>query len=110
MPLGSPKTALQKRGNSQKQEEPPSNAGKPPKNGQRICPTGEERGEAVLNFLIAGRSTTAQSLSWTFFLLCAHPHVEKHVLEEIGDLIGDRVLSTCLVLRVTLCGNSGSNR
>ena len=44
----------------------------------------------VLNFLIAGRDTTAQSLSWTFFLLRTHPHVEKRVLEESGDLIGDR--------------------
>ena len=44
--------------------------------------------DLVLNFLIAGRDTTAQSLSWTFFLLRAHPHVKKRVLEESGDLIG----------------------
>merc|ERR1712050_260712 len=48
--------------------------------------------DLVLNFLIAGRDTTAQSLSWTFFLLCTHPHVEMRVMEEIADLIGDREL------------------
>ena len=49
--------------------------------------------DLVLNFLIAGRDTTDQSLSWTFFLLRTHPHVEKRVLEESGDLIGDRELT-----------------
>ena len=46
--------------------------------------------DLVLNFLIAGRDATVRSLSWTFFLLRTHPHVEKRVLEESGDLIGDR--------------------
>ena len=48
--------------------------------------------DLVLNFLIAGRDATVRSLSWTFFLLRTHPHVEKRVLEESGDKIGDREL------------------
>ena len=49
--------------------------------------------DLVLNFLIAGRDTTAESLSWTFFLLRTHPHVEKRVREESGNLIGNRELT-----------------
>ena len=47
----------------------------------------------VLNFLIAGRDTTAESLSWTFFLHRTHPHVEKRVREKSGNLIGNRKLT-----------------
>jgi len=46
--------------------------------------------DLVLNFLIAGRDTTAQSLSWTLFLLLTHPEVETRVLEEIEELCGER--------------------
>jgi len=48
--------------------------------------------DMVLNFLIAGRDTTAQSLSWTFYLLLGHPDVENKVLEEIAEVCGDRTL------------------
>lgn len=46
--------------------------------------------DMVLNFLIAGRDTTAQALSWCFFLLMRNPEVEQRVLEEIQSVCGAR--------------------
>ncbi|KAG0174543.1 hypothetical protein DFQ28_005878 [Apophysomyces sp. BC1034] len=43
----------------------------------------QELRDTVLNFIIAGRDTTAQALSWAFYALITHPHVEKALLEEI---------------------------
>eukprot|EP00746_Dinoflagellata_sp_MGD_P027051 gnl/MRDRNA2_/MRDRNA2_163744_c0_seq1.p1 gnl/MRDRNA2_/MRDRNA2_163744_c0~~gnl/MRDRNA2_/MRDRNA2_163744_c0_seq1.p1 ORF type:complete len:530 (+),score=82.30 gnl/MRDRNA2_/MRDRNA2_163744_c0_seq1:82-1671(+) len=45
--------------------------------------------DLVLNFLIAGRDTTAQALSWTVFLLCLHPEVEEKAIQEIRNVCGD---------------------
>lgn len=45
--------------------------------------------DTVLNFIIAGRDTTAQALSWLFYNLCLKPRVEKKILEEIQDKIKD---------------------
>lgn len=44
--------------------------------------------DLVLNFLIAGRDTTAQALAWTFYYLCEHPEVEAKAREEIKDVCG----------------------
>jgi cytochrome P450 len=57
--------------------------------------------DMVLNFLIAGRDTTAQSLSWTLYLVLGHPEVEKKALEEIGDVCGGRALKYEDVQRLT---------
>mmetsp|Transcript_70949 Transcript_70949/g.125436 ORF Transcript_70949/g.125436 Transcript_70949/m.125436 type:complete len:505 (+) Transcript_70949:62-1576(+) len=48
--------------------------------------------DMVLNFLIAGRDTTAQAMSWCFFLITQHPTVEAKILEEIQDICGDGLL------------------
>ncbi|KAI8139811.1 cytochrome P450 [Fennellomyces sp. T-0311] len=45
--------------------------------------------DTVLNFIIAGRDTTAQALSWTFYNLMLHPRVEKKLLDEINENIRD---------------------
>ncbi|KAI8141325.1 cytochrome P450 [Fennellomyces sp. T-0311] len=47
----------------------------------------KELRDTVLNFIIAGRDTTAQALSWGFYLLMLHPHIEKKLLEEISQHI-----------------------
>lgn len=38
----------------------------------------------------AGHETTAKTLSWTLFLLERHPAVLSDVLDEIGEVLGDR--------------------
>ena len=41
--------------------------------------------DAALNFLSAGRDTTAQSLTWTFYLLMRHPAVLDRIRQEIAS-------------------------
>jgi len=49
-------------------------------------PSKKEIRDFALNFVIAGRDTTAQTLSWMFYNLDRHPRVLKKVLEEIEEL------------------------
>lgn len=39
--------------------------------------------DVVLNFVIAGRDTTAQALSWSFYRLCIHPEVQTSLRADI---------------------------
>ncbi|KAI8137577.1 cytochrome P450 [Fennellomyces sp. T-0311] len=39
--------------------------------------------DTVLSFIVAGRDTTAQTLSWTFYNLMLHPRIEAKLLAEI---------------------------
>lgn len=48
---------------------------------QRVDPTYLR--DIVVNFLIAGRDTTAQALSWFFLCLSANPAVEATIVSEI---------------------------
>ncbi|KAI5081376.1 hypothetical protein GOP47_0004559 [Adiantum capillus-veneris] len=41
-----------------------------------------------LNFLLAGRDTTALALCWFFWLLANHPNVEEKVVAEAHHVIG----------------------
>ncbi|OZJ05176.1 hypothetical protein BZG36_02221 [Bifiguratus adelaidae] len=43
--------------------------------------------DAILNMIIAGRDTTAQALSWSFYVLSNHPKVEAKLLEEIEQYV-----------------------
>ncbi|TMW60293.1 hypothetical protein Poli38472_000335 [Pythium oligandrum] len=42
--------------------------------------------DIVVNFLIAGRDTTAQALSWFFYELSSHPEVEKRIRQELNEV------------------------
>lgn len=50
--------------------------------------------DETMTFLAAGHATTANALSWTFYLLAEHPRVRQNLLEEIWDTIGDRPITT----------------
>lgn len=39
--------------------------------------------DLVMNFLIAGRDTTANALSWTFYCVSQHPSVEARLVAEV---------------------------
>ena len=39
--------------------------------------------DAAMNYLSAGRDTTAQSLTWTLYLLMRHPSVQQKILLEL---------------------------
>ncbi|KAJ0099724.1 hypothetical protein Patl1_19987 [Pistacia atlantica] len=39
--------------------------------------------DIVLNFMIAGKDTTATTVSWFFYLLCKHPDIQEKIAKEI---------------------------
>ncbi|KAI8146243.1 cytochrome P450 [Fennellomyces sp. T-0311] len=47
--------------------------------------------DVILNFIVAGRDTTAVALSWTFYYLMLHPRVEAKLLKEIEKNITDEI-------------------
>ena len=49
----------------------------------------EDLRDFIMNFLIAGRDTTAVLLTWCVYLLSKHPEVEKKLLKEFDDVLGD---------------------
>ncbi|KAH6558721.1 hypothetical protein KP509_1Z048900 [Ceratopteris richardii] len=44
--------------------------------------------DSALNFVVAGRDTSAQALSWFFWLVAQHPSVENKIVEETRRIIG----------------------
>jgi cytochrome P450 len=47
----------------------------------------------LLTFITAGHETTALALTWTFYLLGLHPHIEARVLAEIDRVTGGAPLT-----------------
>mmetsp|Transcript_4080 Transcript_4080/g.12716 ORF Transcript_4080/g.12716 Transcript_4080/m.12716 type:complete len:570 (-) Transcript_4080:93-1802(-) len=46
--------------------------------------------DTVMNFVIAGRDTTACTLSWVFYMLATQPEIQRRVAEEVDrQLPGD---------------------
>eukprot|EP00250_Pteridium_aquilinum_P024509 c29186_g1_i1 orf=171-1754(+) len=48
--------------------------------------------DVVVNFIIAGRDTTALTLSWLFSMLCKHPQVVQNILEEAKAVLADQAI------------------
>uniref|UniRef100_A0A7N0V0P7 Cytochrome P450 704C1 n=1 Tax=Kalanchoe fedtschenkoi TaxID=63787 RepID=A0A7N0V0P7_KALFE len=44
--------------------------------------------DIVLNFLIAGKDSSAVTMSWFFYMLCKNPVVQEKILQEIRDATG----------------------
>ncbi|XP_074273171.1 cytochrome P450 704C1-like [Silene latifolia] len=42
--------------------------------------------DIILNFVIAGKDTTAATLSWFIYMLCKHPEVQEKVAEELRNV------------------------
>jgi cytochrome P450 len=45
--------------------------------------------DEVMTIFIAGHETTANALTWTFYLLSQNPDVEKKLYDEINSVLGD---------------------
>ncbi|KAI5071574.1 hypothetical protein GOP47_0013825 [Adiantum capillus-veneris] len=56
--------------------------------GQPGAFTDQELRDAILNFVIAGRDTSAITLSWFIYCVCTHPHVADKVFEETVEVLG----------------------
>jgi len=49
--------------------------------------TNKELRDVIINFIIAGRDTTAQAVSWMMFELCCHKHIQEKARQEIRDVM-----------------------
>lgn len=47
--------------------------------------------DEILTILLAGHETTANALSWTWYLLAQHPDAEARLHEEVDRLLGGRI-------------------
>ena len=47
--------------------------------------------DEVMTLFLAGHGTTANALSWTWYLLATHPEAEAKLAEELASVLGGRV-------------------
>jgi len=47
--------------------------------------------DEVITIFVAGHETSANALSWAFYLLGKHPEIYKKLKEEINQVLGDRL-------------------
>ena len=47
--------------------------------------------DELMTIFFAGHETTASCMSWTFYLLSQHPHVEKKLHEELNQVLNGRI-------------------
>lgn len=52
--------------------------------------TDQQLRDEVLTIFLAGHETTANALSWTFYLLSRHPDVARRMAAELRDVLGGR--------------------
>lgn len=45
--------------------------------------------DIILNFMLAGKDSTANTLSWFFYLLCKNPSIEEKIVKEVNEVIGE---------------------
>ncbi|XP_055814393.1 cytochrome P450 704C1-like [Solanum dulcamara] len=50
--------------------------------------------DIILSFLIAGKDTTATTLSWFIYVLCKYPHVQEKVVQEINEAATEKENAT----------------
>jgi cytochrome P450 len=57
----------------------------------------------ILSFIIAGKDTSAITLSWFIYQLCKHPHVQENIAQEIKEVtkLEDGLTSDELAAKVT---------
>ncbi|HKE60140.1 MAG TPA: cytochrome P450 [Pyrinomonadaceae bacterium] len=52
--------------------------------------TDQQLRDELLTIFLAGHETTANALTWTWYLLSQHPEVENRLHRELDDLLGSR--------------------
>ena len=53
--------------------------------------TNEQLRDEALTIFLAGHETTANALTWTWYLLSQHPEVEKRLHAEVDAVLGERL-------------------
>lgn len=61
------------------------------KNSKGNLYTDEDLRNSILNFIVAGRDTSAQTLSWFFYNVMLYPRIENELLDEIIEFIPDGI-------------------
>jgi cytochrome P450 len=56
----------------------------------RAAMTDAQLRDEVMTLVLAGHETTANALSWTFYLLSRHPDVARRLKNEVTDVLGGR--------------------
>lgn len=51
--------------------------------------TNQQLRDEVMTIFLAGHETTANALTWTFYLLSQHPQVESKIMGEIASVFGN---------------------
>ncbi|GFP98381.1 cytochrome p450 704c1 [Phtheirospermum japonicum] len=41
--------------------------------------------DIILSFIIAGKDSTGSGLSWFFYLMCKHPHIQEKIVKEVRE-------------------------
>lgn len=59
--------------------------------------------DIVFNFLLAGRDTTASSLTWCIYELTKNPHLEETILSEVEVRAAVKTKSSAFLLRWLYC-------
>lgn len=60
----------------------------------------EEIRDELMTFLLAGHETTANALTWTWFLLSQCRSVRERLIQELHDVLGDRLPTAADVSRL----------
>jgi len=61
-----------------------------PTNGNGSGMTDRQIRDEIVTFLLAGHETTANALSWIWYLLAAHPEEEKRLENEVREVLGGK--------------------
>jgi cytochrome P450 len=62
--------------------------------------TSRQLRDEVVTMFLAGHETTANALSWTWYLLARHPQVETRMISELRDVLGDRTPAVSDIARL----------
>lgn len=46
--------------------------------------------DIILNFMIAGKDTSANTLSWFLYMMCTNPLIQEKVAQEVRDVVGGK--------------------
>lgn len=63
--------------------------------------TDEQVRDEVMTIFVAGHETTANTMSWIFYLLARHPEAEQKLHEELNAVLGDRLPTVADIPRLT---------
>jgi cytochrome P450 len=64
--------------------------------------TNQDLRDNMLNLVVAGRDTSAQTLSWFLYNMMKYPQVEAKLLEEIDEFITEGMEENSVVLYETI--------